>query len=532
MSNGDEKRAAFNEQMNEWVSRQGVWFQLRHAADGQTLISRLLRLSLRVVIFLIIIAVGVWFYLIKRVDSSSFRENVRQSIETNLKGEGCEVGTFKKERDVANLSYLKIKGTKDSFYHHLEARGIRMNMGIADGLVGSWNAENLVMDQLEANIKAGDSDDGTAAGAFKSLFIPEDGFEFERIECKDATLTWGYSEHNQGAISGAYLTGFRENDGWRIELAGGTFRQNWLKNLKINKMIILCYPQGITIEQADLEASDGSGSVTFRASVGSGGQPSVQGTLQMTSMPMQSLLPPSFAEWIQGSISGEGLISGSTNSQEGIVLDLDLEFQDGDITSVRDSIPVLSALTVIDLYNSYRKVSFSDGTCHIRTGGNLLKISALDLKAGDLLHLKGNVDVRLPSHEEIANALNITDAKEVTGVLERNWELENSDTESSLAKSGVGTGSEQSQVSAEDAVENVFRASILAELTVKRFDGKLELGLKPDAFDKAAKLKAAYPVDSATNRIWLEVPLEGRLQTLTLKQAEQLYVLGRKTASD
>ena len=73
-------------------------------------------------------------------------------------------------------------------------------------------------------------------------------------------------------------------------------------------MIILCYPQGITIEQADLEASDGTGSVTFRASVGSGGQPSVQGTLQMTSMSMQSLLPPSFAEWIQGSISGKGCL--------------------------------------------------------------------------------------------------------------------------------------------------------------------------------------------------------------------------------
>ena len=515
MSPAEEKRAAFNQQMNEWVSRQGLWFQLRHAADGQTLVSRILRVLLRILILLGILAFCFWIYLIKRVDSGGFNEKIRLSVESSLKAEECEVGSFKRERKIAVLSFAKMKGTDESFFHHLDLRGIRMNMGLTDSFLGHWNAQTLLIDQLDTKIKAGAGDDANAAAAFQSFFVEEGGFEFERIECKDTTVTWGYSEHNKGSISDSYLIGSRENEGWRLEFKGGTFQQNWLKSLTIKKMVVLCYPEGVSIQEAELVASDGIGTITFRASIGSGSQPSVRGTMQFKSMPMQSLLPASFAEWIQGSISGKGLISGSTNSQEGVVMDLDLEFQDDEIVSVRDNIPLFSALTVVDLYNSYRKVSFNEGSLHIRTGGNLLKISELDLKAGDLLHLRGNVDARLPTHQEIANALRVSDVEKISDVLEVAW------------RSGDDEGSGTTALG-----DNVFKQSVLAEVSVRMFDGQLELGLKPDAFDKAPRLKTAYPPDPVTNKIWLDVPLEGRLQTLTLKQAEQLYTLGRKAASD
>lgn len=535
MSAREEKREAFNEQMNAWVSRQGLWFQLRHAADGQTIIARLMRLFLRLAVLLVILGIGFWIYLIKRVDGSGFKEDIRASIESTLKGKDCKLGGFRKEREVATLAFAKMDGTEESFFHYLDVRGIRTNMNLTDGFLGSWDGKGLTIDRLDADIKAGGSDDAGAAKAFQSLFVPVKGFKFDRIECDATNITWGYSDHNRGFIRGSHLTAGRENGGWKMEFRGGTFGQNWLSHLVIKKMVVLCYPQGISIQEAELTSADGTGLISFRLSVGSGSQPPVAGTIKFDSMPLKSLLPLSYTEWIAGTISGKGLISGSTNSQEGIVLDLDLKMADGDVMSVRDTIPLLSALSVVDLYNSYRKVSFDEGTFHVRTGGNLLSLSKLDLKAGDLLHLAGAVDVRPPTHDEIAKALNIKDVVVVRDILENNWKLQSDElkdtrTGSSLSSKKSGSSKSGAEAKAENAkktVENVLRTAILAELKVKRFNGNIRLGLKPDAFDKAPKLKEVYPVDNASNRIWMKAPLTGRLQTLTLSQAEQLYILGR-----
>ncbi len=527
MSAAEEKRALFNEQMNQWVSRQGLWFQLRHAADGQTLISRILGILMRCVVFLVIAAIGFLIYLIKRVDSDGFRENIRVAVEDTFKSQECKVGVFRRDRQVANLGYVKMKGGDASFFHDLEARGIRMNMKLTDGLFGSWDGQSLIMHQLDAVIKSGGSDDADAATSFAALFVEQEEFEFERIECKDTTISWGYSEYHRGSIKGSYLTAGREGNGWRLEFKGGTFSQNWFRNLAIKKMVIHCHPQGFSIQEAELVAGDGR--ITFRASMGSGSQPSVKGTIQMESIPMESLLSQSFAKWIQGTISGKGLISGSINSQEGILLDLDLGFQNDDVTFVRDHIAILSSLTVIDNYNSYRKIPFNEGTFNIRTGGNQLKISEFNVKSGDLLHLKGNVDVRPPTDAEIAEALEVSDVKKVTKILKNNWldtERKNQDLAANSALSKVN------QNTTGDVIKTALKSSVLAQLAIMRFDGKLQLGLAGDVFDKSPKLRAAYPIDPMTSRIWLDVPMEGRLQTLTLKQAEELYTLGRKAASD
>ncbi len=85
MNAREEKRARFNELMNEWVSRQGLWFQLRHAADGQTFMARMARLGLRLVLLLVVVAVAFWIYLVKRVESAGFRESLQASVESTLR---------------------------------------------------------------------------------------------------------------------------------------------------------------------------------------------------------------------------------------------------------------------------------------------------------------------------------------------------------------------------------------------------------------------------------------------------------------
>lgn len=533
MNAREEKRAAFNEQMNEWVSRQGLWFQLRHAADGQTIVARLLRVFIRLFIILVIALFFLWLYLVKRVEGDAFNAKITTALEEVLAAENCEVGSIHKARDTITISSVKADGTAGSFFHKAAARVIRLNMGITDGVIGKWSADAVNITQLDLEVKAGDRDDAAAAKSFAALFAKYENFEFERIEVDVANIQWGYSETNSGSITNTTMSVVRNGDSWNIELSGGMFSQNWLRNLEIQKMIVVCDKKGIHIKEAKLRS--GLGTVAFSLDMGSGGKPEANGTLQLTSMPLKALLPARYEDWLAGTISGKGKISGSTNSQEGIVMDIDFTLGEGDVMVLRDRLPLLSALSVVDLYNSYRKVSFDEGGFHIKTGGNRMEVSQVALQAGNLLDLKdGQFVVRPPTNKEIASALNIKDLEVVNKVIENKWKFEDDEMiragtsggELSHAARGV-VGEVVQGKSDVTKVKDVLTTSILNESKVSIFEGSVQIGLNGDAFDKAEKLKAAYPEDEASGRIWVRVPLNGRLQTLTLKQARKFYIMGK-----
>jgi hypothetical protein len=528
----DDKRAVFNEQMNEWVSRQGLWFQLRHAADGQSIVSRLARLGLRLIILLVLCALIFWVYLVRRVGKDEFKEDVRASIEETLRGKECAVGSIRRDRNIATISHIEMEGTDKSFFHQLSAGMLRLNMKLTDGFVGVWNGGGVSINRLDISLKSGASTDSSAAEAYQAIFAEHQSFEFEWLEVQKTSLSWGYSSNNRGAIRDSHMTAARDGDGWRLEFKGGTFSQNWIRHYEIGKMTVVCDDLGVHIKEAELLADGGS--LTFQVEVGAGGQPEALGSVVINSMPMKSLLPYRFSEWVEGRISGKGTVSGSTNSQKGIALDLKLSLEDGDELILRDSLPLLSALSVVDVYNSYRKIEFTEGSCQIRTGGDQLHVDDIHFMAGDLFVLKGNVEVRPPNHAEIAKALDIEDVRVVTDIIEKNWKIEDeildaADSKLSLSDSAKRGGEVTVAATGEKALSEiaVLTTAVLTEKNVRRFGGSVKVGLKGDAFDKALGLKKAYPVDSETGRIWLDVPLSGRLQTLTLEQAKTLYILGR-----
>ena len=49
-----------------------------------------------------------------------------------------------------------------------------------------------------------------------------------------------------------------------------------------------------------------------------------------------------------------------------------------------------------------------------------------------------------------------------------------------------------------------------------------------DAFERAPRLQQLYPIDANTGRMPMQVPIEGNLYELTLKQAEDIYQQGQR----
>jgi hypothetical protein len=61
-----------------------------------------------------------------------------------------------------------------------------------------------------------------------------------------------------------------------------------------------------------------------------------------------------------------------------------------------------------------------------------------------------------------------------------------------------------------------------------QYEGQFLITIPNDAFERAGILRQRYPVDRASNRIPIRVPVEGGLYELTLKQAEDIYEQGRR----
>jgi hypothetical protein len=61
-----------------------------------------------------------------------------------------------------------------------------------------------------------------------------------------------------------------------------------------------------------------------------------------------------------------------------------------------------------------------------------------------------------------------------------------------------------------------------------RYDGLFRITLPADAFERAPKLSAQFPVDANIGRIPLMVPVEGSLYEITLTQAEDIYQQGTR----
>jgi hypothetical protein len=61
-----------------------------------------------------------------------------------------------------------------------------------------------------------------------------------------------------------------------------------------------------------------------------------------------------------------------------------------------------------------------------------------------------------------------------------------------------------------------------------RYQGKFTISLKGEAFTRAPELAVMFPVDEKSNRIPMDVPLDGILYDLTLEQAEKIYENGSR----
>ncbi len=536
-----EQSQNFNERLSAWVVNQGFWFQLRYSVSGSGLKGRammhLLRLTFRVFIFLLLVAVGGWIYLVKRTESKDFSTGLKRQLQRALSAVELDMRGTTQAQGGLDITRLAAVGGASTFFSSLEAKNVRCRMGVLDGLLGVWRPDIISIARLDMDLRAGADDAECARKMAVTLFDRSPKIDVQSLEVADATVRWGYSARTEGAIESSSLKIQRTASGWRMSFKGGSFYQNWLGKLEVVNLVVACDPSGLVFEKAEMKL--GNATVDFTGVRVSGGErPQVAGIVKIRKLSLEQILPPALLNFLEGSFSGDFRIFGSTNSADGVGFDGQVVLDGRDSITLREQIPLLKALSVVDYVRKYHRVDFREGSYQLKTIRGGLELTEIKLKADDLLTLDGNLSVRLPTREEIevtanqsADSASMLAGDDKAAQIESKFTLRRAAQEALRIKEGnqsveslslfdrLGLNIELRRLQ----LENTERMS-----RILQYQGELRLSLLGDAFDRGRDLQAHYPVDPATGRVPLIVPIEGSLYDLTLKQAELIYQQGHR----
>lgn len=541
----------FNERLSQWVAGQGFWFQMRYSMSGVGSKSawrfHLLRLVTRLLVFLAVLTIGMTVYLLRLSGTTGYKKQLKAAIAAGLGASEVEMGGFQRVQGKMLMARLASKGSNETFFSSMEARNIRCQMNLLSGLVGEWNPGVLLVNQLDLELNAGADDEVSAGLIAKSVFRDFGKFKVETVEVRDATLRWGYSERTRGKIVGSHIKLQRVANGWRVHLSGGSLSLAWWRRLEIVEMVAICTRGGLAFEKVELRK--GVGRITIDGlRVVAGQRPEVKGLLKVRKMAIENVVPPAARSFIDGDISGEFRIFGSTNTTEGLGFEGKLVADGDNVIRVRERLHLLRALTDFDVFNNYRMVSFNEGSLKIKTQGGTMDVTEVNLKAGDLMTLTGEMRVRPPTSAETSAsirrggtgnaAMGFGQSREDKPSKEAAEDLEITLRQAARAahkdKGNGGGAKAEDPSSLFDRIDQSFETTILAEQAAERdarsliYEGQFQITVLPDTFENVQALREMLPVDPQSGRIPLDVPIKGDIYSITFDQAQELYLRGQR----
>ena len=307
-------------------------------------------------------------------------------------------------------------------------------------------------------------------------------------------------------------------------------------------------PESFQILEARLKKEGGA--LEFSGGIARGGaRPEVEVSGRIHAMPLYSLVGPDFRDYVEGTISGDLRISGSTNTQSGVEAAVQVELDEGDEVVLRDRFSLLRAISAIDRLRSYKKVRFTVGRFNMRTGGNQMEISDIRLDSQELMRLEGGFVVRPPSREEMKEELDIEKSPVISARVEEGDEaLEPDEIDLRAAVEAARAAEEEEAGEQRDAVKSLIldtqmggeQLAAVEEMAWQRerdsyiLDGTVRIGLTKDVLARAEGLDQAYPVDEETGMRWLKVRLNGRIYEAGAELADSLLPSGpdRKVRPD
>ena len=454
-------------------------------------------------------------------------------------GEEIEMRGLASNQGLLSIRHLAMTGKDGTFFTELELKDLKCQRGILSDFQKDWDPGVVNISRVDLGLRAG-SDSREAAESMADVYFQDTGrLKLERIVVKEMSVRWGYSERTRGSIIGSHMIADRLVDGWQLRFKGGTFSQNWLKRLAIEELVVQFSRKGLVIEKALFKKNEGF--VTFLdMKVNAGERPEVSGKMSIRKFNLSNVLPVAARNFVEGFVSAELNVFGSTNSSEGVGFEGDLVLAEEDFITILERVHLLRAIGVVDAFNNFKRIDLREGGFHMKTHAGRLEISGADLRAGDLFRMKGSLTARPATTEEAKSqtptSMTVDDERDILNddkldntlelALESAAKQDNGAKRQSSAKEGKISLFEKIGISLENRRLEELGAERLSR--TMRFEGEYEISLPKDVFERAPKLTTLYPLKDNAGRILMRVPLEGVIYDLTLKQAEGIYENGTR----
>ena len=562
MQVNQKKLDQFQTRMSAWVAGQGLLFQLSHGGRGASsaIMGWVTRITLRLSILLAVGAVLLYGYLMRKPFSPSFGESLQLAVQEGLGAESVEMGPTGRKEGQLDLSSLEMEGSEGAFFDRLRARNIKTRMRILSGTAGVWRGEVVSAEQLDVKVKSG-SERLDSEKVYGAIFHEGEGFSFDRVEVEDATISWGYSASTAGGIRNTRLSGKRNETGWRLKMKGGTFSQNWLKDLTIESLECQISNEGVQI--VDAQFSKGEGKMVLAGRVrGPVVDPQVELSGNMKGFPLAGCLQSEVAAVLNGRVSGEVQLGGSPYGASGITVSAQIVMAPGDEIIVTDEIELLDVISLVDRYRSYKKIRFRSGGFNLETGKNVAVISDIRLEAKDHARLEGGLLSRRPSDKEISRAIFETESgrdggspgPQEQGTLDgQKWlnpVLRDTTVDGNLEEGAAtpefnladAARAARSISDSGETIRTIFQSEVFGEEVQQReeaaraayrripyLEGEVRMGLNARAFEekRSPALAQMFPVEEGSGLRWLRIRLDQSLPFAGADLAEKILSHGK-----
>lgn len=544
-----EQTQNFNERLSQWVANQGFWFQVRYSMVGSGIqgvaLFQLLRMAFRLLVFSAVVSAGIFYYLLKRTEYNSFSTGFKSALQSGFSAKEIQIKGYSRIQGQFEIKGISCDGGNETFFTSLEAKNIRFKMGLLDGVVGKWDPKVILVSRLDVELRAGADDPESAQNFSKAFFKKFDKVAVDSIEVTDASVSWGYSERTRGSISNSVLKIQRLEQATILTFTGGVLDQNWLRNLEIVRLVARCSPDGVFFEKAEFRRGLGTVDLTGLKIAG-GERPTFDGVAKIRKLGLDVVLPPALRSFVEGTLSSDLRVSGSTNTSAGVGFAGQVVLDGQDVITLRRRVHLLQALSDVDYVRNYYRVDFREGSFQMKTSGGGMEITDLNLKADDLFTMEGKMLVRLPTPEESKETVEkwvgyggspllsddeMEEDELAIRVDDTNFNIRRAALEDKRAKegkSGVGTSSALDRLGLSLELRRLQERAAERLSRTLQYEGLFKITLLPDAFELAPRLVTQFPVDPKLGRIPLMVPIEGSIYEVTLKQAEEVYQMRKR----
>ena len=460
-----KKDHSYSDAMNDWAAKQSF---LRNKRNRFLHPNPELPMPLQVLGYLFRVAVVVFIlWLIgarvarKAFNSSGYNEAIVTELKTFMHADEIETARFAWADDRGSVKRVTATGGDSAIYHKFDAVQLAYKVPIFDRLRKRWVIDELRIEELTVDLRSGGKTRDFAKHETIPLIaaglVPDPDFSemrIKRVISNDSDIRWGLGSSTRGGIDGSTIDAFTDTSAWMIELTGGSFRQNWLSGLAIEKMRVKRLDGKVQLSDGEVRLGSSKKSGTMEGSVTIAEIPRVDLQVKLPQAYTRDLIPGKLRvpSPFDGELDLDLKFTGSINTLSGVETAGEAKITSGTFSRV----PVLEAVDQMLNLTTLRIFTVDEGKISFTTSGGKLTVSSFECrqKARDIL-LRGDF-VYTPAPRD---------------------------------ETGEPTGPDE-------------------------ISGQMKLGVKPSLVE-GNPLAEKYFTEATGGKVWMDIPLSGRLSKAT-----------------